>query len=69
MYDTNLNSESKVKEIVCDQAWKWPIANTWEVRDLIDNTPDTLQPGHGPDRVIWTPDKHGSFSINSTWNI
>ncbi|XP_028070654.1 uncharacterized protein LOC114273089 [Camellia sinensis] len=44
MYDSCLNSETKVSQIIDGHSWKWPIPNSWEIQELISSTPECCKP-------------------------
>ncbi|XP_028105817.1 uncharacterized protein LOC114304869 [Camellia sinensis] len=69
MYDSCLNSETKVSEIIYGHSWKWPISNSWEIQELISFTPDCCTPNPSRcDQAIWKLTIDGQFSIHSAWN-
>lgn len=69
IYDSAIHGDSKVNAVIRNNSWKWPGAVTWEIKELIDNTPFSLQPSQVADRVVWVPTHDGVFSINSTWKF
>ncbi|XP_028097019.1 uncharacterized protein LOC114296888 [Camellia sinensis] len=69
MYDSCLNSEAKVSQIIDGHSWKWPIPNSWEIQELISSTPECYKPNPSKcDQVIWKLTTDGQFSIHSVWN-
>ncbi|XP_028090361.1 uncharacterized protein LOC114290624 [Camellia sinensis] len=69
MYDSCLNSETKVSQIINGHSWKWPIPNSWEIQELISSTPECCKPNPSKcDQVIWKLTTDGQFSIHSAWN-
>ncbi|XP_028085249.1 uncharacterized protein LOC114286296 [Camellia sinensis] len=46
----------------------WPVASSWELRELIESTPSTLHPNNGLDSARWLPSSDGKFFVTSTWN-
>lgn len=68
IYDTALDSNSKVRSIVTDSGWQWPNDSSWEVQEIISTTPPDLTPSPlTVDKVISFPSKDGKFSIGSAW--
>ncbi|KAL7265026.1 hypothetical protein ACSBR1_002888 [Camellia fascicularis] len=68
IYNSALGTESKVKDIVDNTSWKWHVAFSWELKELIESTPSTLHPNNGLDSVRWLPSSDGKLSITLTWN-
>ncbi|XP_028092536.1 uncharacterized protein LOC114292711 [Camellia sinensis] len=68
VYDSALGIDAKVSEIVEGNSWRWPFPSSWELRELIDNTPPTFLPTGGSDDVSWCPASNSQFTIQSTWH-
>ncbi|KAL7219398.1 hypothetical protein ACSBR2_012457 [Camellia fascicularis] len=69
MYDSGLQGEAKVSDIVSGDSWKWPFPNSWEIRELISLTPQSFKPASSTnDTLFWTLNPDGNFSIQSAWN-
>ncbi|XP_028068090.1 uncharacterized protein LOC114270720 [Camellia sinensis] len=69
MYDSCLNSETKVSQIINGHSWKWPFPNSWEIQELISSTPECCKPNPSKcDQVIWNLTSDGQFSIHTAWN-
>ncbi|KAL7184717.1 hypothetical protein ACSBR2_026793 [Camellia fascicularis] len=67
LYDTALNSNAKVVSIISNTGWHWPNASSWEVQEIVDNSPPLLT-SCLRDKVTWLPSKDGIFNIGSAWN-
>ncbi|KAL7181468.1 hypothetical protein ACSBR1_040374 [Camellia fascicularis] len=68
LYDTGLSFNSKVSAIISNHVWKWPIDNSWEIKELISSTPIDLKPSRvSQDSPVWNLTVDGKFSIHSTW--
>ncbi|XP_028125413.1 uncharacterized protein LOC114322337 [Camellia sinensis] len=68
LYDSNLNSETKVNQIMDGDSWKWPVPNSWEIRELISSTPTSCRPNPLlDDQPTWSL-SDGKFTINGVWN-
>ncbi|XP_028097184.1 uncharacterized protein LOC114297036 [Camellia sinensis] len=68
LYDSNLNSETKVNQIVDGGSWKWPVPNSWEIRELISSTSISCRPNPPlDDQPTWSL-SDGKFTINAVWN-
>lgn len=39
IYDSALGLDAKVKDIVDNDCWKWPVISSWEIKELIESTP------------------------------
>ncbi|KAL7197291.1 hypothetical protein ACSBR2_019886 [Camellia fascicularis] len=69
MYDSGLQGEAKVSDIVSGDSWKWPFPNSWEIRELISLTPRSFKPASSTnDTLFWTLNPDGNFSIQSAWS-
>ncbi|KAL7181471.1 hypothetical protein ACSBR1_040377 [Camellia fascicularis] len=69
IYDSTLNSETKVSQIIDGSSWKWPIPNSWEIQELISSTPVGCKPNpSSSDTALWKLTTDGQFSIQSAWN-
>ncbi|KAL7229757.1 hypothetical protein ACSBR2_008296 [Camellia fascicularis] len=69
IYDSALNSETKVSQIIDGSFWKWPIPNSWEIQELISSTPVGCKPNpSSSDTALWKLTTDGQFSIQSAWN-
>ncbi|XP_028118145.1 uncharacterized protein LOC114315743 [Camellia sinensis] len=69
LYDTNLPDSTKVSSIVSNSSWKWPISNSWEIKEWISSTPLSLLPSFGSsDTPFWNLAADGNFSIQSAWD-
>ena len=66
IYDSGMGKNAKVKELIENGEWKWPVANSHDMME-VKNTP-LSKPRIGADRVVWNPCGNGSFSISSAWN-
>lgn len=66
IYDSRISKHVKVRDIIENGDWKWPLANSlnlWEVKAMmVDN------PNGGNDVLRRTPNLLGKFTIRSTWN-
>ncbi|XP_028105919.1 uncharacterized protein LOC114304975 [Camellia sinensis] len=64
LYDTNLPDSTKVSSIVSNGSWKWPISNSWEIKEWISSTPLSFLPSLGSsDTPFWNLAADGDFSI------
>ena len=64
LYDTNLLDSTKVRSIVSYSSRKWPISNSWEIKEWISSTPSSLLPSPGSsDTPVWSLTADGTFSI------
>lgn len=69
IYDSALNSETKVSKIIDGSSWKWPTPNSWEIQELISSTPVCFNPNpSSTDKALWNLTTDGKFSIQSAWN-
>ncbi|XP_028080203.1 uncharacterized protein LOC114281810 [Camellia sinensis] len=69
LYDTNLPDSSKVSSIVSNCSWKWPVSNSWEIKEWISSTPSSLLPSPGSSNTpVWSLTADGTFSIQSVWD-
>ncbi|XP_028083430.1 uncharacterized protein LOC114284679 [Camellia sinensis] len=69
LYDTNLPDSTKVSSIVSNSSWKWPVSNSWEIKEWISSTPLSLLPSPGSsDTPVWSLTTDGNFSIQSAWD-
>ncbi|XP_028125748.1 uncharacterized protein LOC114322601 [Camellia sinensis] len=54
IYDSALNSDTKVSKIIDGSSWKWPFPNSWEIQELISSTPVCFHPNpSSTDQAIW----------------
>ncbi|XP_028119111.1 uncharacterized protein LOC114316615 [Camellia sinensis] len=69
IYDSALNSDTKVSKIIDGSSWKWPFPNSWEIQELISSTLVCFHPNpSSTDQAIWNLTTDGKFSIQSAWN-
>ncbi|XP_028067833.1 uncharacterized protein LOC114270499 [Camellia sinensis] len=69
LYDTNLPDSTKVSSIVSNGSCKWPISNSWEIKEWISSTPLSFLPSFGSsDTPFWNLAADGDFSIQSAWD-
>ncbi|XP_028089909.1 uncharacterized protein LOC114290215 [Camellia sinensis] len=68
LYDSCLNSETKVSQIISGHSWKWPIPNSWEIQELISSTPECCKPNPSKcDQVTWKLTTDGK--CNMKWPV
>ncbi|XP_028073110.1 uncharacterized protein LOC114275296 [Camellia sinensis] len=69
MYDTGLPFNSKVSAVISNNDWKWPIDNSWEIKEWISSTPIELKPSRDiQDCPVWNLTVDGNFTIQSAWD-
>ncbi|CAI9757542.1 unnamed protein product [Fraxinus pennsylvanica] len=63
-----LSRLAKVADIVEGDTWRWPLARSPTLSDLMRDTLDTFQPySTREDVLLWVDDAHGVFSVRSAW--
>ncbi|XP_028090262.1 uncharacterized protein LOC114290524 [Camellia sinensis] len=69
LYDSGLNSDAKVSQVIEGNSWKWPFPTSWELRDLISH-PNNWNPNSlDMDKVVWYHNPDGDFTIKSVWDL
>ena len=66
-YDSGIPMNALVKDVVEENRWKWPMANSCHLMEIKDNLP--CCPIGGEDSLIWSPKSSGIFSIKSAWEV
>ena len=70
MYDSGLNGNSKVSQIIVGGSWKWPFPNSWDLRELTFQTPNSSFPKPLElDKAIWSLNPDDEFIIKSSWEL
>ncbi|XP_028063697.1 uncharacterized protein LOC114266935 [Camellia sinensis] len=65
LYNSSLNSETKVNQIVDGGSWKWHVPNSWEIRELISSTPTSYKPNTSLNDQPTLSLSDGKFTINA----
>ena len=70
MYDSGLNGDSKVSQIIVGGLWKWPFPSSWDLRELTYQTPNNCLPNPlEVDKTVWSLNTDGVFTIKSVWEL
>ncbi|XP_028095880.1 uncharacterized protein LOC114295779 [Camellia sinensis] len=70
MYDSGLNGDSKVSQIIVGGLWKWPFPSSWDLRKLTSQTPNNCLPNPlEVDKTVWSLNTDGVFTIKSVWEL
>ena len=68
IYDSAIPRNAKVKEIIRNSDWHWPIANSPDLITLKEATQHIAPPDiHRRDLISWTPSTFGLYSTKSAW--
>lgn len=67
IYDLGLGKHAKISDIIEDGQWKWLVANSRELTEVMENM--STNPSGRNDRVMWLPQPNGKFSIRLAWEL
>ena len=68
IYDSGLPRDATVKDIIQENLWHWPVANSPDLLTLKEVTQHFDPPStHRRDQIIWTPSGSGLFTTSSAW--
>lgn len=69
IYDLGMPKDSKVSTIIRNSNWALPITQTWEINEIRDGLISLPVPSATVgDRIRWTLNTNGVFSVGSLWN-
>ena len=68
VYDSAIQSNAQVAEVIEDGRWNWPIANSADLIDIKIRCVNYKLDVTREDIISWTLGPSGVFSVNSAWN-
>ncbi|CAI9753877.1 unnamed protein product [Fraxinus pennsylvanica] len=68
IHGSRLNRQAKVPDIVEGDDWRWPLACSPALFELMQSTLDTFRPDSTREDILrWVENVHGVFSVQSAW--
>lgn len=66
--DLGVGKHAKVSVVLNEFSWDWPVPNSWELRELVQETDSVLVKRNSEDTIYWSP-MGGKFSSASGYEL
>ena len=69
IYDSAVQNNARVAEVIDDGRWNWPIANSADLLDIKNRCVNYHIDTTREDIISWLPTPSGTFTVKSAWNL